>query len=74
MIITVMHFNTGEVDYLKIDADLEETIDNVEDFLISLGYDVNEIVYTTSNEVIIHKYKIDSKTLTYIAKGIYYLE
>lgn len=74
MIITVAHFNTGEVDYLKIDADLEETIDNVEDFLISLGYDENEIVYTTSNEVIIHKYKIDSKTLTRIAKGIDYFE
>ena len=74
MIITVAHFNTGKVDYLKIDADLEETIDNVENFLISLGYDVNEIVYTTSNEVIIHKYKIDSKTLTRIAKGTDYFE
>ena len=74
MIITVAYFNTGKVDYLKIDADLEETIDNVEDFLISLGYDVNEIVYTTSNEVIIHKYKIDSKTLTRIAKGTDYFE
>lgn len=74
MIITVAHFNTGEVDYLKIDDDLEETIDNVEDFLISLGYDENEIVYTISNEVIIHKYKIDSKTLTRIEKGIDYFE
>ena len=74
MIITVTHFNTGEVDYLKIDDDLEETIDNVEDFLISLGYDENEIVYITSNEVIIHKYKIDSKTLTRIEKGIDYFE
>ena len=70
MIITVIHFNTGEIDYLKIDDALKETIDNVEDFLISLGYDENEIVYTTSNEVIIHKYKIDSKTLTRIEKGI----
>ena len=74
MIITVAHFNTGKVDYLKIDADLEETIDNVEDFLISLGYDVNEIIYTTSNEIIIHKYKIDSKTLTRIAKATDYFE
>lgn len=74
MIITVIHFNTGEVDYLKIDDDLEKTIDNVEDFLISLGYNENEIVYTTSNEVIIHKYKIDSKTLTRIEKGIDYFE
>ena len=74
MIITVIHFNTGEVDYLKIDDDLEETINNVEDFLISLGYDENEIVYTTSNEVIIHKYNIDSKTLTRIEKGIDYFE
>lgn len=74
MIITVAYFNTGEVDYLKIDDDLEETIDNVEDFLISLGYDENEIVYTTSNKVIIHKYKIDSKTLTRIAKGTDYFE
>lgn len=74
MIITVAYFNTGKIDYLKIDADLEETIDNVEDFLISLGYDVNEIVYTTSNEVIIYKYKIDSKTLTRIAKGTDYFE
>ena len=74
MIITVAHFNTGKVDYLKIDTDLEETIDNVEDFLILLGYNVNEIIYTTSNEVIIHKYKIDSKTLTRIAKGTDYFE
>lgn len=74
MIITVAYFNTGKIDYLKIDANLEETIDNVEDFLISLGYDVNEIVYTTSNEVIIYKYKIDSKTLTRIAKGTDYFE
>lgn len=74
MIITVIHFYTGEVDYLKIDTDLEETINNVEDFLISLGYDENEIVYNTSNEVIIHKYKIDSKTLTRIEKGIDYFE
>ena len=74
MIITVIHFNTGEVDYLKIDADLEQTINNVEDFLISLGYDENEIVYTISNEVIIHKYKIDSKTLTRIEKGVDYFE
>lgn len=74
MIITVVHFNTGEVDYLKIDTELEETIDNVEDFLISLGYNENKIVYTTSNEVIIHKYKIDSKTLTRIAKGTDYFE
>ena len=74
MIITVIHFNTGEVDYLKIDADLEETIKNVEDFLISLGYNENEIGYTTSNEVIIHKYKIDSKTLTCIEKGVDYFK
>ena len=73
MIITVAHY-TGEVDYLKIDADLEKTIDNVEDFLISLGYNENEIVYTISNEVIIRKYKIDSKTLTRIEKGIDYFE
>ena len=53
---------------------MEETIDNIEDFLISLGYDENEIVYTTSNEVIIHKYKIDSKTLTRIEKGVDYFE
>ena len=29
MIITVAHFNTGEVNYLKIDTNLEETIENV---------------------------------------------
>lgn len=72
MIITVMHFNTGEVDYLKIDAELEKTINNIEEFLISLGYNENEIVYTISDEVKIYKYKIDSKTLTRIAKGIDY--
>ena len=44
MIITVAHFNTGEVDYLKIDTELEETIENVEEFLISLGYNENEII------------------------------
>ena len=74
MIIIVMHFNTGEVDYLKIDAELEKTINNIEEFLISLGYNENEIIYTVSDEIIIHKYKIDSKTLTRIAKGIDYFE
>ena len=74
MIITVVHFNTGEVDYLKIDTELEETIENVEEFLISLGYNENEIIYVVSDELIIHKYKIDSKTLTRIAKGTDYFE
>ena len=74
MIITVVHFNTGEVDYLKIDTELEETIENVEEFLISLGYNENEIIYVVSDEVIIHKYNIDNKTLTRIAKGTDYFE
>lgn len=69
MVITVAHFNTGEIDYLKIDEDLEETIDNVEDFLTKIGYNVNDLTFVVSDEVIIHKYNVDSKTLIRINKG-----
>lgn len=44
--ISILNYSTGEVDILHID---EESIEDIEDYLVSIGYRLNEISYMVSD-------------------------
>lgn len=55
MIISILNYDTGEIDIISVSPNIERDNENIEDYLRSLGYKLSEISYMVSDTIKINK-------------------